>query len=219
MLLCSFEGSFYIINIIITCHITCLYRLPRSLRSLAMTYNSSHSLPGVSPVRGHYLQTNVYSFVCFLVVTPFFRLRYSSAEKEGKSAAMTYNSSHSLTGLAPFSRVVRPEIRFLNFGVPSVLYSISKFFEFLHSIARLHMGRSLRSAPPKSASWIIRLSALLPFVLKSFGFFHSFRSLRCYEFRASPSTSFGLRPHSTENPLQAAAHVLYYPSYYLYLNL
>ena len=39
----------------------------------------------------------------------------------------------------------------LNFGVPSGLHSISKFFEFLHSIARLHMGRSLRSAPPKSA--------------------------------------------------------------------
>ena len=39
----------------------------------------------------------------------------------------------------------------LNFGVPSVLHSISKFYEFLHSIARLHMGRSLRSAPPKSA--------------------------------------------------------------------
>ena len=40
---------FYIINIIITCHITCLYRLPRSLRSLAMTYNSSHSLTGLAP--------------------------------------------------------------------------------------------------------------------------------------------------------------------------
>ena len=79
----------------------------------------------------------------------------------------------------------RRQIRFLDFGVPSGLHSISKFFEFLHSIARLHMGRSLRSAPPKSASWIIRLSALLPFVLKSFGFFHSFRSLRCYEFRAA----------------------------------
>ena len=47
--------------------------------------------PRVSPVRGHYLQTNVYSFVCYLVVTPFFRLRYSSAEKEGKSAAMTFS--------------------------------------------------------------------------------------------------------------------------------
>ena len=38
--------------------------------------------------------------------------------------------------------------------VPSVLHSITKFFEFLHSIARLHKGRSLRSAPPESASWI-----------------------------------------------------------------
>ena len=44
-----------------------------------------------------------------------------------------------------------PKIRLLDL---SVLHSISKFFEFLHSIARLHMGRSLRSAPPKSASWI-----------------------------------------------------------------
>ena len=44
------------------------------------------------------------------------------------------------------------------------------------------MPRSLRSL-----SWIIRLSALLSFVPKSFGFFHSYRSLRCYEFRASPS--------------------------------
>ena len=40
----------------------------------------------------------------------------------------------------------RRQIRVLDFGVPSVLHSISKFFEFLYSIARLHMGRSLRSA-------------------------------------------------------------------------
>ena len=108
----------------------CLGFPSRSALSLVWLrqYSLRASLPGGSPVRGHYLQANVYSFVCYLVVTPFFRLRYSSAEKEGKSA-----------------------------------------------------------------SWIIRLSALLPFSLKSFGFFHSFRSLRCYE--------FGLRPHSTENPL------------------
>ena len=49
--------------------------------------------------------------------------------------------------LQPLLASTRPEIRLLNSGVPSVLHSISKFFEFLHSIARLHMGRSLRSAP------------------------------------------------------------------------
>ena len=85
----------------------CFYGLPRPRSSgclgfpsrSALTlvwlrqYSLRASLPGVSPVRGHYLQTNVYSFVCFLVVTPFFRLRYSSAEKEGKSAAMTHDFS------------------------------------------------------------------------------------------------------------------------------
>ena len=106
-----------------------------------------------------------------------------------------YSLRASLSGLAPFSRVVRPEIRcrglryavvhfalaprvslrspvrksaVLDFGVPSVLHSISKFFEFLHSIARLHMGRSLRSAPPKSAVLDYWQLEVLPLVLFCF---------------------------------------------------
>ncbi len=64
-----------------------------SAARLASPVLASSFAPRVSPVRGHYLQTNVYSFVCYLVVTPFFRLCYSSAEKEGKSAAMTGDES------------------------------------------------------------------------------------------------------------------------------
>ncbi len=105
-MLCSFENSFYIINIINTCHISCLFGLPRPRSSgcLGFPYRSllswiSFSLSSVARLASPVLASS-------------FAPRVSPVRKSAVvDFASLPSTSHSLTGLAPFSRVVRPEIR------------------------------------------------------------------------------------------------------------